>query len=231
MKDHRLFNLVKGKARFEVKAQDTSRSQIYLYDEIGTFGVTASDFVSEFVNLKGDVDLHVNSPGGNVFEGLAILNTIRAYNGKVVGYVDGIAASAASFILMGCDEVVMAKNSEIMIHDAWGLCIGNAGDMIDMATRLDKVSDNIADVFASKAGGSVEDWRQRMKDEGWYSPDEAVDLGLADSVAGTTEVENVYDLSRFKNQTSVAQEQETLDGTTNQWDPSAFLRAFEEARN
>lgn len=202
--NRRLFNLVHGDPRFELKsATKTAAASMYLYDEISPFGVTAADFVSEISMLGGqDFNLYVNSPGGDVFEGLAMLNTLRAYPGKVTGYVDAIAASAASFILMGCDEVVMRRNSELMIHDAWGMCIGNAEDMVDMAGRLDKVSDNIADVYGAKAGGSVADWRGRMKAEAWLSADEAVELGLADRVDGAgQDVSNAlaFDLTRFKN--------------------------------
>lgn len=222
----RLFNLVKGEARFELKAQTDAPAQMFLYDEISYWGVMAADFVSELVGLNGaDVDLHVNSPGGDVFEGLAMLNSLRAYPGKVTAYVDGIAASAASFLIMGADEVVMQPNTEIMIHDAWGMCLGNSADMIDMAQRLDKVSDNIADVYRGKAGGAVAEWRQRMKDEGWYGPDEALELGLVDRVGtASSQVDNAFDLSKFKNKkTSVAPEPEF------DWDPQEFLRAFEEA--
>lgn len=202
--NRRLFNLVKGDARFELKAATkTTTATMYLYDEISVFGVTAGDFVAEMSALGGsDFDLHINSPGGDVFDGLAILNTLRAYPGKVTAYVDGIAASAASFILCGADEVIMGRNSELMIHDAWGMCLGNAADMIDMAGRLDKVSDNIADIYAAKGGGPVAGWRSRMKDEAWMSADEAVELGLADKVdgAGQTDANALaYDLTRFKN--------------------------------
>jgi hypothetical protein len=117
----------------------------------------------------------------------------------VVAFIDGLAASAASFIATGADEVVMGKNTQLMIHDAWGLVVGPAIDMRDMADRLDKISNNIASVYASKAGGSTDDWRGHMLAETWYDAEEAVTAGLADRVEGEAdpEAKNKFDLSVF----------------------------------
>src|SRR3954451_13791039 len=147
-----------------------------LYDPIdswgGEWGVSAKEFTTALDQLPADVhtiQLHVNSPGGEVFDGIAILNALRNHSAKVIAVVDGIAASAASFIAAGADEVVMGKNAELMIHDARGISIGNAADMQQMADLLNHLSDNIARVYTAKAGGKVEDWRQAMLAETWYS--------------------------------------------------------------
>jgi hypothetical protein len=111
-----------------------------------------------------------------------------------------VAASAASFIAMGGDEVVMARNSELMIHDAFGMAMGDSNIMRDLADRLDKVSDNIASIYAEKAGGTVEDWRTAMRAETWYSAEEAVAAGLADRVTekpADTAATNRFDYSIF----------------------------------
>jgi ATP-dependent protease ClpP protease subunit len=178
--------------RAELMPPDTSeagKAKLYLYDPIdsygGYWGVSASEFVQALAALPSDVTdiaLHINSPGGEVFEGIAIMNQLRNHPARVTAHVDGLAASAASFIAAGADEVVMGMNSELMIHDAWGIAIGPAEDMRDMATRLDSLSDNIASVYARKAGGAAADWRPAMLAETWYSADEAVAAGLADSV-------------------------------------------------
>lgn len=181
---------------------------IRLYDPIdswgGEWGVSAKEFVRSLDALPadtGEIRLHINSPGGEVYEGITMLNALRNHKARVVAVVDGLAASAASFIATGADEVVMARNSQLMIHDAWGLCVGNAADMRDVAGRLDKISDNIASVYAAKAGGSVEDWRAAMLAETWYSDAEAVDAGLADRVeepaAPEEQAKNAFDLSVF----------------------------------
>ena len=168
----------------------------------GPFGVSAKEVAQALDELGSnitDLDVHVNSPGGEALEGIAILNLLRAHPARVTVTVDGLAASAASFIAAGADELVMARNSQLMIHDAWGLVVGNAEDMRDLAGTLDKLSDNIASIYAEKAGGKVEDWRSAMKAETWYTADEAVKAGLANSVLSAEEAQpsNAFDLSVF----------------------------------
>lgn len=160
-----------------------------LYDPIDSwgdwFGVSAKEFVAaldELPDTTSEIRLHINSPGGEVHEALAILNALRAHPARAVAVVDGLAASAASFIAAGLDELVMARNSELMCHDAWGLCFGNAADMAKMAGDLGRFSDNIASIYAEKSGGTVEQWRELMAAETWLSADEAVTAGLADRV-------------------------------------------------
>ncbi|HSV39578.1 MAG TPA: head maturation protease, ClpP-related [Nocardioidaceae bacterium] len=166
-------------------------AKLRLYEPIdswgGYWGVSALEFLEVLDELDDSVEeirLHINSPGGEVWEALAILNGLRDFDAKVVAQVDGIAASCASFIACAADETVMAPNTQLMIHDAWGMCIGNAGDMHSTGDLLDKVSDNIASIYADKSGENTEHWRAIMLDEGWYSAQEAVDAGLADKVSG-----------------------------------------------
>jgi len=179
------------------RAEATSGSastvgRIYLYDVIdswgGYWGVSAAEFI-EALDSLGDVSevhVHLNSPGGEVYEAIAILNALRNHPARVVAVVDGIAASAASFIAVGADETIMGENTELMIHDAWGLAVGNAAAFRQFATELDRVSDNIASIYAAKSGGDAATWRAVMIDEHWYSATEAADAGLADRV-GTVE--------------------------------------------
>lgn len=151
------------------------------------------------------VDLHVNSPGGDYFAGVTIANAIRQHPAKVTVHVDGLAASAASVIAMAGDVVTMHPGSQLMIHDAMSLAVGNANDMRETAALLDKVSDDIAGMYADRAGGQRIEWRARMQAETWYSADEAVRAGLADeSVVGVYKVDEPvaarWDLSIFKYQ-------------------------------
>lgn len=164
--------------------EDDTPPKLYLYDPVDPyFGVTATDFVTALGSL-GDVDrleLHVNSPGGDVFDGLAITNSLRQHPAHVTAVIDGLAASVASVIAVGgADDVVMAPNAEMMIHDAWGLTVGPAETHREAADRLDMHSDNIASIYADKAQGDTADWRARMRAETWYVGSEAVDAGLAD---------------------------------------------------
>jgi ATP-dependent protease ClpP protease subunit len=164
-------------------ASDGSAARLDVYDEIGWWGVTAADFGAQLAAVTAPrLSVHINSPGGDVFDGLAILNMLRGSEIPVDVVIDGLAASAASFIAMAGESVTMMPQSQMMIHDASGLCIGNAADMTSMAQLLERVSDNIAAVYAARAGGTSASWRTPMKAETWYGPEEAVDAGLADKV-------------------------------------------------
>lgn len=180
-----------------------------IYDPIdswgGDWGVSAKEVAAALDQLPADltgIRLHINSPGGEVYEGIAIMNMLRRHKAKVTAVVDGIAASAASFIACSADETVMAPNSQLMIHDAWGICIGNAETMRETGDLLDKISNNIADVYARKAGGEVEAWRTLMLEETWYDAAEAVAAGLADQVeekaADSEKPKASFDLSVFQ---------------------------------
>jgi ATP-dependent protease ClpP protease subunit len=196
----------------EAAIDDNGRATLRIYDPIdswgGYWGVSAKEILDALDALPDNVtgiDLHLNSPGGEVFEGIAILNALRNHAAPVTAIVDGLAASAASFLAVGSDEVVMGRNTTLMIHDAWGIAMGPAADMHAMGDLLDKLSNNIAGIYQAKAGGTLEDWRDAMLAESWYLPDEAVEAGLADRVddGGGEEqpdetVEDRFDLSVFQ---------------------------------
>lgn len=162
---------------------DGSPARLDIYDEIGFWAVNAADFGTALSDVKGDrLSVHVNSPGGDVFDGIAILNLLRGHPAAVDVVVDGLAASAASVIAMAGDTVTMMPGSQMMIHDVSALCIGNAKDMADSAKLLDQISDNLAGIYASCAGGDAADWRKVMRGEAWYTAEEAVAAGLAHTV-------------------------------------------------
>ena len=172
-------------------AIDNGVAEVLLYDPIdswgGDWGVSAKEFVSALSALDDNVTeirLRINSPGGEVWEAVAMMNALRNHPARVVAVVDGLAASAASVLACAADETVMGRNTQLMIHDAWALCVGPAAVMRDTAERLDKLSDNLAQVYADKAGADVDDMRAAMLAETWYSPEEALAAGLVDSVEG-----------------------------------------------
>lgn len=186
----------------------SSEATVRIYAEIGDSwwgeSVGAADFARDLDQLDVEtINLHINSPGGDVFDGIAIANVIRQHPARVVAIVDGLAASAASFIAAAADELEMARNSELMIHDAWGLVVGNSSDARALADRLDQMSDNIASIYAEKSGGDRPEWRDLMRAETWFSAEEAVTAGLADRVSATTKAEDTdeakaqFDLSVF----------------------------------
>lgn len=158
-------------------------TEVFIYDEIGgSFGVSADEFVQDLGKITDDnITVRINSPGGSVFDAVAIYNALIQHPANVTTRVDALAASAASIIAMAGDKVEMMVGSQLMIHDAMGIEMGNAKDMREMATFLDKQSDNLASIYANK-GGDQQDWRALMLAETWMFAQEAVDFGLADSV-------------------------------------------------
>lgn len=191
--------------RFENAQSDAA--DLYIYDEItdpftAEFwgGISASSFGTALQAVKGKtLTVHINSPGGSVYEGIAIYNQLRGHDAPVNVIVEGIAASIASVIAMSGDTVVMAPHSMLMIHDAWGLTMGNAADHEQQAKILNKLSDNIAGVYAER-GDSRINWRKKMLEETWIMADEAVAWKLADRIdTAATSASNTFDLSRYAN--------------------------------
>ncbi len=160
-------------------------AELLIYSEIGGYyGLEASAFAEQLAGITAKrLTVRLNSPGGSVWEGLALANLLRSHSAHVTVVVDGIAASIASVIMLAGDEVVMGKQAQAMIHDAIGLTVGNPADHREMADLLDKQSDNIAAAYRDRAGGRIDSWRRKMKAETWFSAEEAVAAGLADRVA------------------------------------------------
>lgn len=163
----------------------TSRADVYVYDFIGGWrGSTSENFVRDVAGLDVDeLHIHLNSPGGDAFEGITIANMLRQHRASITVWVDGLAASAASVIAMAGDEVVMGIGAQLMIHDASTYAWGNAADLRSTAEALDSLSNGVAAAYAAKAGGTTEEWRAVMVNETWYGGEAAVQAGLADRVA------------------------------------------------
>lgn len=179
-------------------------AEIWVYAEIGGWGVTAEGLVSELAALNvAEITVHLNSPGGDVFDGIAIMNALRDHPANVTVKVDALAASIASVIAQAGNKIIMGNNSMMMIHNASGFAVGEGKDLRKMADLLDSTTANIADVYAQRAGGKAADWRAAMDEETWYSAEEAVAAGLADEVAPLPterEAHNAagkFDLSNF----------------------------------
>jgi ATP-dependent Clp endopeptidase proteolytic subunit ClpP len=174
------------KARIRAEGGAT---RIDIMDDIGEDpffggGISAAAFTDQLSKLRGPLDVHISSAGGMVDQGLAIYNALASYPGPVTTYNDGLAASVASVIMQAGSKRVASPVSALMIHDAWGAAQGNAADMEQMRSALDKNSDIIARAYANRAGGTVEQWRQVMKATAWYDADEALEAGLIDEIAG-----------------------------------------------
>lgn len=175
---------------------DGATATLRLFDPIDSwgewFGLSAKEFAKALDALPSHIttiELLINSPGGDAFDGVAIVNVMRAHSARTVAVVQGLAASAASFIACAADETRMAPNSTLMIHEAWGICIGDASDMLSMGATLDQLSGNIAEIYAAKTGKPVDEMRELMRAETWMTADEAVAAGFADGLAAATDAE------------------------------------------
>lgn len=184
---------LRRRMRDRVSARDSSGYQIRnqgdkavmrIYGEIHwLFGVDAEQIAAELDEITAsEIEVQINSPGGDVFDGVAIYNALRAHPARVTTRVDGIAASIASVIAQAGDHRTLMSGGQMMVHEAWGLAIGPAGELRDMADLLDKQTDVIAGIYAERADGDPGEFRDLMEAETWFTAQEAVDAGLADEV-------------------------------------------------
>lgn len=169
---------------YSIKALSKGRAEILLYDEIGGWGISAQQFARDLKAL-GDlsqIDLRIHSPGGDVFEGMAIYNLLRSHPANVDGYVDGLAASMGSVVLMAANTIHIPANAMIMVHKPWGIQGGDADDMRRYAELLDKVESSLVMAYVSKTGKSEEEIKALLKQETWMTGREAVEAGFADQL-------------------------------------------------
>jgi ATP-dependent Clp protease, protease subunit len=174
------------KSWYDIKNKDGGTADISIHDEIGLWGVSAKDFIDGLKSL-GDIsriNLSIHSPGGSVFDGLAIYNSLKQHPAPIYAKVAGLAASAASFILMAADNIAMPEDSFIMIHQTQGGAYGQADDLREMADLMEKLTGQIANIYAKRTGQPLADIEQMMANETWMNADEAVALGFADTVTG-----------------------------------------------
>lgn len=164
-------------------------NEILLYGPIGPDfwepenAITAKSVMSQLSEISGDVTVRISSGGGDVYEGVDIMQALKNHDGNVTVIVESLAASAASFIAVGgADRVLMRPSSEMMIHRAWSLVEGNADDARKALGDLERQDNKLAAIYAGKAGGELQDWLDAMSAETWYTAEEAVAAGLADGV-------------------------------------------------
>lgn len=174
----------RGAASWRVVNADDGPPRLYVYDVIGGWDLDASEFVRAVHGIEADaIDLHVNSPGGFVYDAVAMFEALDQHDARVDVHIDGIAASAASFLAMVGDSIDIARAGRMMIHDAQMIAVGSPADLREAAELGEAVSNDIAGYYAGRAGGKPADWRARMTATTWYSADEAVTAKLADRVA------------------------------------------------
>lgn len=171
-----------------IKAALNGATEIMLYDEIGFWGVTAKEFNDRLAAITSrSILVRINSPGGDVFDGLAIYSALKQHPAEITCQVDGLAASAASFIALAGEKTIMSENALMMTHCAWGLAIGNKSDMLETAMILEKIDGQLADIYAKKTGKTPAECMAMMAGEGkndgtWFTALEACDFGLIDEL-------------------------------------------------
>jgi len=180
--------------------------EIYIYGEIVDYKWTDEDASPSHIKTELDklknvdsINLYVNSPGGNVFAGVAIYNLLKRAPQKVTAYIDGIAASIASLIILAADKVVMPLNGIIMIHNPWMVAAGEASTFRDLADRLDKITDSVLiSTYQEKTGIDKEKLKAMMDNETWLGADEAKELGFIDEIQEELKIAASYSGDNIK---------------------------------
>nr|WP_205299359.1 head maturation protease, ClpP-related [Paraburkholderia sp. Cy-641] len=177
---------------FKVSATDEQTTSIYLYDAIDPWwGISAEAFARQLNAIETpNINLRINSPGGDVFEARAIVTAIRQHSANIDSYVDGIAASAASYVALAGKKVEIADGAFFMIHKGWTIEMGNADELRKTASLLDKIDDSIANDYAARTGKSKDELLALMAEETWYSSAEAKEFGFADRIGGSADAQN-----------------------------------------
>lgn len=178
--------------RIENKADETA--EIYIYDEISIWGVSAAEFVKDLNSVTAKtINLHINSPGGNVFDGVTIYNNLKSHKATINTKIDGLAASIASVIALAGDTVDIAKNAMMMIHKAWTYAAGNENDMRNTADVLAKIDTGvILSTYVDKTGMDAADLEGMMAAETWLTAQEAKDYGFADTIGGEAKAKGSF---------------------------------------
>ncbi len=167
-----------------MQAKEDQTVDIYIYDEIGGWGISARRFTEDLISLGNlsHINLHIHSPGGEVFDGIAIYNQLKNHSATITVFIDGLAASMASVIAMVGDTVIMPKNAMMMIHKPWGVSWGDANDMREYADLLDKLENVLIPAYVAKTGKTTEEITAMLEQETWLDGDECVEHGFADKV-------------------------------------------------
>lgn len=191
----------RGRGQFRAEASQ-EEATIYLYDTIVSDAETAAwwggvdplTFAKALVGIDAPViHLRINSPGGDVFAAQAMAQALREHPARVIAHIDGYAASAATEVAVAADDVIMAPGAMYMIHNAWTIAMGNKNDLIDVAALLEKVDCILAEAYAAKSGADLQQVKDWMDAETWFTAQEAVAAGFADSVADKPKANAITD--------------------------------------
>lgn len=183
---------------------DADEPTLYLHGIIGGWwgDIDETEFAKALAAIDASkIHLRIDSPGGDVFAGRAIMTAIAQHAATVVAHIDGLAASAATGICMACDEVEMSQGAGFMIHEAWTIAIGNKADMVKTGDLLAKIDAGLVRDYANRTGQDAAQIEQWMAEETWFSADEAKQYKFVDRVVEVVEKRqsNAWNLSAYAN--------------------------------
>lgn len=185
----------------------TDEATVYLYDVIGFDfwtgeGITAKQFAKDLSAITAPVlHLRFNSPGGDVFEGRAMVAALNQFPGKIIAHIDGLAASAASFVAMHAHEIEMTEGAFLMIHNGWTIAMGDRHVFLDAASLLEQIDASIVEDYRARTGGDAAEIAAMMDAETWINAQDAVERGFADRIAvpaKATEAQARWNLSAYQ---------------------------------
>ena len=187
--------------RYEINAKADEAAEVFIYDAIGgMWGIQASQFAKDLKAIKSSViHLRINSPGGEVDAARAMSTAIARHPAQIVAHIDGLAASAASVVMLAADEIEITAGAFVMVHNPHALAFGNASDHMAVAEVLSKYADSLTADYMRRTGKDEATVRAWMDAETWFSAQEAVDAGLADRIVETTAVKNEWNLTAYRN--------------------------------
>ncbi len=186
---------------YKVEALSDDEAEVLIYDIIGWPFNDAGDLVRALAEMKQKtITVRINSPGGDVFDAMAIFNALQSHKSKVVTRIESLAASAASVIALAGKEVQAYKNAMVMIHEPWIYTAGNQYDLREMADILEKISGNMIDIYSGNSSVGKKEAKQMMKDETWLTAKEAKEKGFIDTILETGKAAKAqFDLTMYTN--------------------------------
>jgi len=198
MKYFSVFNRQKHNKKWYTISNGIELAEVMIYNEIGSNGIQAAEFVEELNQIKSPtIKLRLNTPGGDVFDGIAIFNALKSHPAKIETHIEGLAASIGSVIALAGDTVYMSKSGHYMIHNVWGAALGDAGEFRKAADRLDKIGESIVNIYTDRTGRPAEQVKAWMNNETWFSADEAKAAGFVDEITGENTIKARFDLSVY----------------------------------
>jgi ATP-dependent Clp endopeptidase proteolytic subunit ClpP len=185
---------------YKIEALSEDNTELMIYDVIGWPFNDAGEIIRALAGINTKtLTVRINSPGGDVFDAMAIFNALQSHKSKVITRVESLAASAASFLALAGKEVQAYQNAMFMIHEPWVLAAGSQHDLREIADILEKISGNMVDIYAQNSNVGKKEIREMLKAETWFTAKEAKERGFIDTIIDGKAVKAQFDLSMYAN--------------------------------